>query len=339
MADPRFFRVAGPFSLAELAERADAEVVRGDPEKRIAGLMPLEAATADDVSFLEDRRKADRLRETRAGACLVRADVVDTAPPETALLVTREPYRGFALLSRAFFPDPPIVPGIHATAEVAATARIGAGSRVGAGAIVGDAVEIGQGCDIGAYTVIGPGVVIGDGCRIGTHVSLMCCLIGRGVIIHAGARIGQDGFGFAPGRQGHERIAQVGRVVIEDAVDIGANSAIDRGTLDDTVIGAGSKIDNLVQIGHNVRLGMGCIIAGQAGISGSTTLGNFVMIGGQGGLSGHLKVGDGARVAAKAGVMRDIPPGQDVFGIPAMPGRQFMRQVAVLKRLAMKKES
>ena len=338
MPDPRFFTVAGPFTLAELAERGQARLARGDPHRTLSGLAPLESATADDAGFLEDRQHLERLRRTRAGACVLREDVAAQAPADAALLLTPEPYRAFARLSRMFFPEPATEPGVHPTAQVAETARVGAGTRIGPGAVVGENVEVGAGCDIGPYAVVGAGVVIDDGCRIGAHVSLSCCLIGRGVMIHAGARIGQEGFGFAPGREGHEKIAQVGRVVIEDGVEIGANSAIDRGTLDDTVIGAGTKIDNLVQIGHNVRLGKGCILAGQAGVSGSTIIGNFVMIGGQGGLSGHLKVGDGARVAAKAGVMRDIPAGQDVFGTPAMAARQFMRQVAILKRLATKKE-
>lgn len=338
MADSRFFTNAGPFSLAQLAGAAQAVLTRGNPDAMITDLASLEDAGAEHVSFLEEARHAPRLSCTGAGAVLVRESEADAAPDRAALLVTPEPYRAFARLSRSFYPAPPFEPGVHATAAVDPSAAIGAGTAIAAGAVIGANAEIGAGCFVGPHVVVGDGVVIGDGCRIGALASLACCVIGRGVVIHAGARIGQDGFGFAPGLPRHEKIAQVGRVIIEDDVDIGANSCIDRGTLNDTVIGAGSKIDNLVQIGHNVRLGMGCILAGQAGISGSTTLGNFVMVGGQGGLSGHLSVGDGARVAAQAGVMRDIPPGQEVVGAPAVPGRQFMRQVAALKRLATKKE-
>ena len=337
MADPRFYRAAGPFSLSHLAEIGGAELIRGNAEATCSGVSSLEEAGAEHVSFLDEKRHLRSLTETRAGACLLREEMAEHAPPDIALLVTPEPYRAYAKISQAFHPLPAPEPGVHASAVVADDAVIGPGSRVGPGAVIEGGAELGAACDIGANVWIGPGVVVGDGCRIGASASLMCCLVGRGVIIHAGARIGQDGFGFAPGLEGHERIAQVGRVIIEDGVEIGANSAIDRGTLGDTVIGAGTKIDNLVQIGHNVRLGKGCILVGQVGVSGSTTVGNLVMMGGQAGIAGHLHIGDGARVAAKAGVMRDIPPKQDVFGIPAMPGRQFMRQVAMIARLAKKK--
>ena len=177
---------------------------------------------------------------------------------------------------------------------------------------------------------------MGDDCDVGSCATLTYCVLGRGVIIHPGVRIGQDGFGFALGASDHVKVPQVGRVVIEDDVEIGANSTIDRGTGPDTVIGAGTKIDNLVQIAHNVRLGRGCVVVSQVGISGSTDIGDFVMMGGQAGLTGHLSIGAGARIAAQSGVMRDVEPGATVAGSPAMPVRQHWRQVATVANLARK---
>jgi UDP-3-O-[3-hydroxymyristoyl] glucosamine N-acyltransferase len=203
--------------------------------------------------------------------------------------------------------------------------------------VVAAGAEIGRGCVIGSAAVIGPGVVIGDDTRVGPGASLRYCLVGSHVRILAGARIGERGFGFAPGAEGHVDVPQLGRVVIGDHVEIGANTTIDRGSGPDTVVGPGCRIDNLVQIGHNVRLGRGCIVIAQAGISGSTALGDHVVIAAQGGLTGHLTIGAGARVAAQAGVMRDVGPGETVMGSPAMPIRQFWRQVATLARIATKR--
>jgi UDP-3-O-[3-hydroxymyristoyl] glucosamine N-acyltransferase len=199
-------------------------------------------------------------------------------------------------------------------------------------------VRLGQRCRVGANTVIAAGVEVGDDCRIGPNVTLSHCVIGSRVILHPGVRIGQEGFGFASDPAGPVKVPQLGRVLIGDDVDIGANTTIDRGSGPDTVIGPGSMIDNLVQIGHNVILGRCCILAGQVGISGSTRLDDFVMVGGQGGLAGHLHIGRGVRIAAKSGIMRDIPAGETVCGSPAVPLTEFMRQTAVLQRLARKKD-
>jgi len=335
MADPRFFAVEGPFTLEQLAEIAGARVA-GDAGSAglFRGVAPLDAAGPEHVSFLDNRRYADQFSESRAGACLVHPDMAERAPQGMALLLSDEPYCGYARVAQAFYPAPKPEARIDAAARVDPSARVGEGCRIDAGAVVGARAEIGDRCRIGANVVIGDAVVLGNDCSVGPGASLTCCLVGNGVVIHAGARIGQDGFGFAPRAEGHLKVPQLGRVVIEDDVEIGANSTIDRGAGPDTVIGAGSKIDNLVQIGHNVRIGRGCIVVAQVGISGSTTIGDFVMMGGQAGLSGHLTIGDGARVGAQSGVMRDVDPGETVFGYPAMRAKQYWRQIAALGRLA-----
>jgi UDP-3-O-[3-hydroxymyristoyl] glucosamine N-acyltransferase len=210
-------------------------------------------------------------------------------------------------------------------------------AEIGPFVVLGARAEIGPRCRIDAGAVIGEGVVLGADCRIGAHVSISHALIGARVRIYPGARIGQDGFGFASSATGFTSVPQLGRVVIEDDVEVGANSAIDRGSAQDTVIGAGTRLDNLVQIGHNVRLGRCCVIVAQVGISGSTVLEDFVQAAGQAGLAGHLRIGRKARIGGQCGVMADVPAGADVIGSPAMPLKDFFRQVAVLRRLAGRK--
>ena len=337
MADPRFFSVAGPFSLAALAGFADAELADGvDGAKRIVDIAALDDACGDDISFLDNRRYTEAFKRSRAGACIVRRDLAERAPDGMALVLSEQPYLGFARIARAFYPLPAVEAGVSPNAHVAEDAVVGEGSRIEAGAVLGPGCQTGKRCHIDANAVIGAGVVLGDDCRIGAAASLSHCLVGNRVMIYPGVRIGEDGFGFASGADGHLRIPQVGRVVIHDDVEIGANSTIDRGSGSDTVIGAGCMIDNLVQIGHNVQMGKGCVIVGQVGISGSTKLDDFVVVAGQAGLAGHLRIGTGARIGAQSGVMRDVEAGAEVVGAPAMPPKQFFRQLTALRRLTEK---
>jgi len=300
--DPRFFARTGPHPLAMVAAAAGGTA--DDRALVLAGVGPLQSAGPDELSFLDNRRYLPALKVTRAGAVIVHPDLAQHVPEGTAAIVTREPYLGWARAAALFFPVPPVVPSIHPSAVIAADAALG------------------EGCEIGPFVSIGAGVTI-------SHA-----LLGTRVGILPGARIGQDGFGFATGPAGHVSVPQLGRVIIGDDVEIGANSCVDRGSTQDTVIGAGARLDNLVQIGHNVRIGRACVIVGQVGIAGSVEVEDFVVIGGQAGLAGHLRVGKGARIGAQAGVMGDIPAGQDWVGSPAMPARETFRQIAALKRLA-----
>lgn len=337
MADPRFFNRAGPFSLGAVAELAGANLgADADPEREMTDVAALDAAGPRDVSFFENRRYADSLGVSAAGACLIRASDTGKAPPGMAMLVTDTPYLAYARVSREFYPIPPVEPGIARTAEIDPRAAIGPGCRIDSFAAIGADASIGARCHIGPYAAIGQGVVIADDVRIGAGCSLSHCLVGSRVRLFAGVRIGEDGFGFATDRETgtHVDIPQIGRVIVEDDVVVGANSTIDRGAGPDTVIGQGSRIDNLVQIGHNAVLGRGCIIVAQAGISGSANLGDFAVVAGQGGVAGHIKIGAGARVAAMSGAMRDVADGETVAGAPAVPIKQFFRGIASLKRLS-----
>jgi UDP-3-O-[3-hydroxymyristoyl] glucosamine N-acyltransferase len=238
------------------------------------------------------------------------------------------------MVAQAFYPSPAPVAWISPSAHVDSSARIGADCWIDHGVVIGAGVEIGDRCRIGSHAVIGAGVVIGADGTIGANATVQCALIGAKVNIYPGARIGQDGFGFAMGVQGHLKVPQLGRVIIGNNVEIGANTTIDRGAGPDTVIGDGCWIDNLVQIGHNVQLGRGCVVVAQVGISGSTQFGDFVAAGGQSGFAGHLKIGSGAKIAAQAGVIGDVPAGQTYGGYPAVPRLEWLRQSVILGKMA-----
>ena len=338
MADERFFQLAGPFDLAELAEISGAAISDSDAKgRKFTDVAPLSTAGAQHVSFLDNKKYIAAFTQTSAGVCLVDPSLADRAPAGMALLITPQPYHGYARIASAFYPASALLSGIHATATVSDSATVGDGIQIDAGAFVGNGAVIGANTRIGPNTVIEQGVHVGAGCQIAANVTLQCCDVGDAVILHPGVRIGQDGFGFAMGASGHEKVPQLGRVVIGDHVEIGANSTVDRGTGPDTIIGAGTKIDNQVQIGHNVQLGQGCIIVAQSGVSGSTEIGNLTVIGGQAGIAGHLKIGDGVQIAAKSGVMRNIESGHTVGGLPAQPMKNWLRSVSAVERLGKKK--
>ncbi|MDB5371894.1 MAG: lpxD, partial [Belnapia sp.] len=335
-ADPRFFASAGPLRLADIVTAAGG-TCDGDPERRFAGVAPLQLAGPEDVSFLDNRKYLPALKETRAGAVVLAAAMAAQVPPGVLAIVAPAPYLGFARVAQLLHPAPRPVPGIHPTAAIAADAEVGEGCEIGAYAVVGAGARLGAGCILHPHAVVGPAVQLGDGCRLHAHSSISHAIAGHGVVLHPGARIGQEGFGFAPTPEGrYETMPQLGRVVLGDFVEVGANACIDRGSQGDTVIGAGSRLDNLVQIGHNVTTGRGCVIVALAGISGSTTLGDHVQVAAQVGIAGHLEIGSGARIGGQAGVTSNIPARTDVIGSPAWPVRDFWRSMARLRKLGLR---
>ncbi len=337
MADPRFFDRGGPFTLAQICDAARVDASGLDTTRVFSDVGRLEDADQTVVSFFDNIKYKDALRQTQAGACFVHPDYVGDVPSGTIAIVTPQPYKAYALVAQMFYPSMKPKAVIHPAAHVSDTAEIADNCTIDAGAVIGDGAQIGANCWIGAHAVIGRGVKLGDGCTIGAHATISHALIGNHVRVYPGARIGQDGFGFAIDPAGHVKVPQLGRVIIDDGVEIGANTTIDRGAVGDTHIGAGCWIDNLVQIGHNVKLGRGCVLVSQVGVAGSTVLGDFVVLAGQAGIAGHLKIGSGSRIAAQSGIMRDVPPKTDMMGSPAMPIKQYMRQVATLSRLTDKR--
>ena len=331
--DPRFFRRTGPHTLAAVADSAEAEA----PPRRLMlhGLAPLAVATPQDVAFcINSRKNTSALKATKAGAVIVHPDMRDTVPEATVAITADHPLEAWAKVAALFHPGPPVAPGIHPTALVAPTAQVHPTAEIGPMAVIGENVVVGPRSRIGIQAVIGDGVVIGSDVRIGTHVTVSHALIGDRVCLFPGVRIGQDGFGFATTPAGFLTVPQLGRVVIEDDVEIGANTTVDRGALDDTVIGAGTRVDNLVQIAHNCRIGRGCVLTALVGLAGSAVLEDYVVLGGQAGVSGHVRIAKGARIGAKAGVMTDVTTRGDYLGAPAQPAKSFFREVAILRTLA-----
>jgi UDP-3-O-[3-hydroxymyristoyl] glucosamine N-acyltransferase len=345
MTEPVFFRREMAPTLRDIVEWTGAKAPDGaDLSLTISELGPLDQGRPGALVFLDNPKYSDQVSTTRATACLMSARYLAKAAPGLVTLVTPEPYRAFALVSGRMFPTglrPQSVfgsTGVSPGSFVHPEARLEAGVIVDPGAVIGPRSQIGAGTLIGANAVIGADVCIGRECTVGPNATIVHALVGDRVYLHPGVRIGQDGFGFAMGPAGHLKVPQLGRVIIQNDVEIGANTTVDRGANRDTLIGEGTKIDNLVQIAHNVSVGRHCVIVSQVGVSGSTEIGDFVAIGGQAGLTGHLKIGAGAQVAAQAGVMNDIPPGERWGGSPAKPMREFMRDVATLARLTKAKQ-
>lgn len=334
MADPRFFARKGPFSLKDLAQVAEAELSDGaDSAALIEDVATLERAASGQITFLDNLRYLPQLSATEASACIIHPDQAKSAPEGLALLLTPKPYRGYARIAAAFYPEPAVQPGVHQSAVVHPGARLAEGVSVGPQCIIEEGAEIGAGTRLTAQVFVGRNVRIGENCQLHPQVTLSHCEIGSGVTLHSGCRIGQRGFGFAMDVAGHEDVPQLGRVLIGDGCELGANVTVDRGAGPDTVIGPGCKIDNLVQIGHNVQMGRGCVVVAQAGVAGSSKLGNFVTLAAQAGIAGHLTIGDGAMIAAQSGVMKDLAPGAKVAGAPAMPIKDFFKLVARWRRL------
>jgi len=341
MADSRFFKSKGPFKVSELAALIGADIVGAcHDDILVTDVASLQDANATQVSFFDNVKYKADFMASAAGLCIVSPKMAAFAPDGMTLLVSETPYKSYALIAQYFYPiNDDALPEtiIHPSAMVAQSAEIGAGCHIKAGAVIEDGVKLGQSVFVESNAVINQNVEVGEGTVIGANASVSHALIGRNVRIYPGARIGQDGFGFAIDPAGHVKVPQLGRVIIDDSVEIGANTTIDRGAGPDTHIGQGSWIDNLVQIGHNVKIGRGCIIIAQTGVAGSTVLEDYAVLAAQVGVAGHLTIGMGARIAAQSGVMRNVDAGSEVMGSPAMPAKQYMRQVAMLKKMSNKK--
>jgi UDP-3-O-[3-hydroxymyristoyl] glucosamine N-acyltransferase len=344
MTEPVFFQPSRRFSAGEIATLTGARLV--DPEdsdKPVFGVAPASEGGEGMLVYIDGKRNSSLLIGLQAAALLCTQDVAMIAPSNMAVLVSPQPQQAFATVARMLFPTAarpgPLTgeKGISPRAHIMPSAMIEDGAIIEAGAVIGANAAVGSGTVIAPNAVIGQSCQIGRDCYIGPGASLQAALIGNRVIVHGGARIGQDGFGFVPGAGGLEKVPQLGRVIIQDDVEVGANTAIDRGAMSDTVIGDGTKIDNLVHIAHNVRIGRGCAIAGHCGISGSVTIGDFVMLGGRVGIADHVTVGSGAQLAAASGVMHEVPPGARWGGAPAQPIKDFFREVTTLRNLAKKK--
>ena len=333
MIDTNFFVKKAEFCLKEIAEICGATLQNADKaDIKITDLNTMANAKEGEICFFYDKKKKADGANIKATACVTTAELAQFVAPDVVVLVSDNPKLGFLKLNEAMYAEK------RPTARIAPTACIGENTKIGEGCTISDYVVIGDNVEIGDNTIVEPFAVIrdnckiGSGCRIGSHAYVAYTIMGNNCYIYNGARLGQDGFGFQTIGGVHKRIPQLGRVIIGNDVEIGSCSCVDRGALDDTVIGDGTRVDNLAQIAHNDKLGRGCIIVAQTGIAGSCNFGDYVVCGGQSGFADHMTIGSGAQIAAQSGVMRDIEPGNVVMGTPAVPFKDFMRQAAFLQK-------
>lgn len=340
MEHPGFFQKVGPFPIAELCEKLSIEeVVSQDTTCEITDVASLATAGPGDISFFEDKKLLETFKSSKASACFVNPKLIDQLPPNMVGLLTSKPHETFVKAINLFYPDATSNSGTkNSTHLIDPSAVIEDGAIIEAGAIIGKEAHIGSGTVISSGAVIGYRTYIGRNCKIGPNAVLSHSLLGNEVTIHAGAAIGQDGFGYIMGPGGHKKVPQIGRVIIQDNVEIGANTTIDRGALTDTIIGEGTKIDNLVQIAHNVVIGCHAVIVSQTGISGSCKIGNYVVMGGQTGSVGHIEIGDGAQIAASSNVHKSVPPNARYGGTPAKPMKQWFKEIIAVEKLVEKRD-
>ena len=348
MTDPQFFQTAGPFSLgkvlAHLGLDLDASATLPDPNLLLSDVAPLSEAAPLHLSFYHNPAYASALKTTKAGAVLVPAEALPLVPAGTAAIAVADPYRSYGQIAALFHPTQVAVQTvIDPSARVAEDAQLGEGVVIGAFTSIGEGAKIGAGTVIEAQVSVGPGVVLGRACHVGAGVSLSHAVIGDRVHFKPGARIGQSGFGWALNHSGaddglHQRILQLGRVMIGDDVEIGANATVDRGSGPDTTIGAGTVLDNHCLIAHNVQIGRRCVMAGFSGVAGSGILEDDVIVGARVSILGHLRVGAKTIVMAGSQVTKSFPAGLRLSGVPAQEHRQYLREQATLRRLAQQQD-
>lgn len=327
--------MAVTLTLSDLAKWIDGDIVRGDPELTLTGMAALDQANVGDASFLGNEKYHAQFLATKASAVIVGRGISD-GPESTALVAVDNPTLAFSVVVSHFAKSShDFQAGVHCAASVDPTAQLDPSKvMVHAGAVVMAGAKVGDGTEIGPNVVIGQGVVIGNDCRLMANVTVReRCTLGDRVMIQPGAVIGSDGYGYELVDGRHVKIDQVGIVEVHDDVEVGANTTIDRARFGKTIIGEGTKIDNLVQIGHNCIVGKHCLIISQCGISGSTTLGNYVTMAGQSGTVGHIKIGDKAVIAGRSGVTSNLPGGQVYSGFPAAPVMEDKKVRAMVRRL------
>jgi UDP-3-O-[3-hydroxymyristoyl] glucosamine N-acyltransferase len=334
MTDSReYARSTRTFTAEEVAKLVGGRI-EGDPSVRIGGIAPLNEAVELELGFLAHRSYLRHLPTTRAPALLVSEALAGEARDHPSLVIVEDPHGALPDLLAHFYPAPAPQPGIHPTAVLGKGVDLGEGITIGPYAVVEEGTVLGDRVRIGAHSVVGAGCLVGNDSVLHPHVVLYPgTVLGERVILHSGARLGVDGFGYVPGDGGIRKVPQVGACVVEDDVEMGANTCIDRGSIGRTTIGRFTKLDNLVHLAHNVHLGRGVLMAAQTGVAGSARIGDGVMTGGQVGIAGHLEVGDGARVGAQGGVIGDVPPGTTVSGYPARNHREYLRAMGMAFKL------
>jgi len=351
MEHPGFFQKAGPFSLSEICEKIGLDELRSDAvpfqDISINDVKPIDLAGPSDLTFFDNFKRLDDFKTSKAGACFTVEKYQDQAPQNTNILLCKKPYETFLRTLELVYPNAlrtqTTRSQLEASTQVSSlidpSAVIEEGVDIEPGAIIGKEAHIGKGTRICAGSVIGYRTYIGRDCMVSPNAVVTHALIGNNVTIHAGCAIGQDGFGYIMGAGGHKKVPQIGRVIIQDHVEIGANTTIDRGALSDTIIGEGTKIDNLVQIAHNVVIGCHAVIVSQTGISGSTKIGNYVVMGGQSGANGHIEIGDGAQIAASSDVYKSVPANARYGGTPAKPMAQWFKEIIAVEKMVERRDA
>ena len=337
MINTKFHNITGPYKLEEIAKLINAKMYNAGNKILIFGAADVDNAKKGDITFIAFNSTLNKLNTSKASACIVNKYHEGSIPGEMACLEVADPHTAYAIIAQKFYPKDKFIPKISDKSELPDKYKSSKNIRVDPYAVIEKDAIIGENVWIGSGSYIGRGVIIGNGTRIHSNVTIECAEIGDNVLIYTGVRIGQKGFGFAPSANGHSVVPQVGKVIINKNVEIGANSCIDRGSYGPTVIGEGTFIDNLVHIAHNVQIGKFCAIAGQVGIAGSTTIEDYCMFGGQVGIGGHIKIGKGSQAGGQAGITKSLEDGSKVSGTPAIPLKQYHRQALLLKKLIINK--